>query len=43
MKAVRLHGHGGTELLRLEDVPLPRVGEWDVLVASISAALITRT
>ena len=32
MKAVRLHGHGGTELLRLEDVPLPRVGEWDVLV-----------
>ena len=32
MQAVRLHGHGGTDLLRLEDVPLPRAGEQDVLV-----------
>ena len=32
MQAVRLHGHGGTDQLRLEDVPLPRVGEQDVLV-----------
>lgn len=32
MQAVRLHGHGGTEMLRLEDVPLPHVGEDDVLV-----------
>ena len=32
MQAVRLHGHGGTDQLRLEDVPLPRAGEQDVLV-----------
>jgi NADPH:quinone reductase-like Zn-dependent oxidoreductase len=32
MQAVRLHGHGGTDQLRLEDVPLPRAGEADVLV-----------
>lgn len=32
MQAVRLHGHGGTDILRLEDVPLPCAGEQDVLV-----------
>jgi len=32
MKAVRLHGHGGTDLLRFEEVPLPRSGDRDVLV-----------
>jgi len=32
MQAVRLHGHGGSDMLRLEDVPLPRVGALDVLV-----------
>ena len=32
MRAVRLHGHGGTDQLRREDVPLPRVGDQDVLV-----------
>ena len=32
MQAVRLHGHGGTDQLRLEDVPLPRAGAQDVLV-----------
>ena len=32
MQAVRLHGHGGTDQLWLEDVPLPRADEQDVLV-----------
>jgi NADPH:quinone reductase-like Zn-dependent oxidoreductase len=32
MQAVRLYGHGGTDMLRIEDVPLPRVGDQDVLV-----------
>jgi NADPH:quinone reductase-like Zn-dependent oxidoreductase len=32
MQAVRLHGHGGTDQLWLEDVPLPRLGEQDVQV-----------
>jgi NADPH:quinone reductase-like Zn-dependent oxidoreductase len=32
MQAVRLHGHGGTDQLRLEDVPPPRIGEQEVLV-----------
>jgi NADPH:quinone reductase-like Zn-dependent oxidoreductase len=32
MRAVRLYGHGGTELLQLEDVPLPRAGDQDLLV-----------
>ena len=32
MRAVRLYGHGGTDMLRLQDVPLPRVGDQDVLV-----------
>jgi NADPH:quinone reductase-like Zn-dependent oxidoreductase len=32
MRAVRLHGHGGTEMLRLEDAPLPRAGDREVLV-----------
>jgi NADPH:quinone reductase-like Zn-dependent oxidoreductase len=32
MQAVRLHGHGGTDMLRLENVPLPRAGDQDVLI-----------
>jgi NADPH:quinone reductase-like Zn-dependent oxidoreductase len=32
MQAVRLHGQGGTDMLRLEDAPLPRVRGQDVLV-----------
>jgi NADPH:quinone reductase-like Zn-dependent oxidoreductase len=32
MQAVRLHGHGGTDQLRLENVPLPGTGEQDVLI-----------
>jgi NADPH:quinone reductase-like Zn-dependent oxidoreductase len=32
MRAVRLYGHGGTDMLRLEDAPLPRAGDGDVLV-----------
>ncbi len=32
MQAVRLHGHGGPDQLRLEEAPLPRVGDQDVLV-----------
>jgi NADPH:quinone reductase-like Zn-dependent oxidoreductase len=32
MQAVRLHGHGGTDQLQLEEVPLPRAGAQEVLV-----------
>jgi NADPH:quinone reductase-like Zn-dependent oxidoreductase len=32
MRAVRLHGHGGIDMLRLEDVPLPSIGDLDVLI-----------
>jgi NADPH:quinone reductase-like Zn-dependent oxidoreductase len=32
MQAMRLHGHGGTDQLRLEDVPQPFIGAQDVLV-----------
>jgi D-arabinose 1-dehydrogenase-like Zn-dependent alcohol dehydrogenase len=32
MKAVRLYGHGGTDMLRFEEAPLPCIGGQDVLV-----------
>ena len=32
MKAVWLHGHGGPELLRYEDVPDPSPGPGEVLI-----------
>ncbi len=32
MKAVRIHGHGGPEVLRYEDVPDPSPGSGEVLI-----------
>ncbi len=32
MRAVRLHRHGGPEVLHVEEVPVPEVGDHDVLV-----------
>jgi NADPH2:quinone reductase len=32
MKAIRVHGHGGPEVLRLEEVPDPRPGKGEVVV-----------
>jgi NADPH:quinone reductase len=32
MKAVRIHGHGGREVLRVEDVPEPKPGPGEVLL-----------
>ena len=32
MKAVRLHEYGGPELLKLEDVPRPGLGDNELLV-----------
>ncbi|SHE89399.1 NADPH:quinone reductase [Seinonella peptonophila] len=32
MKAIRFYDHGGPEVLRYEDVPVPEVGEGEVLV-----------
>jgi hypothetical protein len=32
MKAIRIHDHGGPEVLRFEDVPLPKPGPGEVLV-----------
>ena len=32
MKAIRIHGHGGTDVLRYEDVPAPTPGAGQVLV-----------
>ena len=39
MKAVRIHEHGGPEVLRHEDAPEPRVGPNDVLVRVRACAL----
>src|SRR5947199_8123673 len=39
MKAVRYAGHGGPEVLRLEDAPMPVLGEDDVLVRVHSAGV----
>ncbi len=32
MKAIRVHGFGGPEVLRLEEVPTPQPGPGEVLV-----------
>ena len=39
MKAVRFHEHGGPEVLRYDDVPLPEPGPGQVLVTLHAAAL----
>src|SRR5437764_6468099 len=39
MKAIRLHQHGGPEVLRYEDAPTPEPGPGEVLIALRAAAL----
>ena len=39
MKAVRFHEHGGPEVLCVEEVPEPALGDDDVLVRVRSCAL----
>lgn len=39
IKAIRFHQHGGPEVLRYEEVPTPRPGPGEVLVALRAAAL----
>lgn len=38
MRARRLRGHGGPEVLRLEEVPVPRPGQGEVLIRAAAAA-----
>ncbi|WP_088892718.1 NADP-dependent oxidoreductase [Leptolyngbya ohadii] len=39
MKAVRIHAYGGSEVLQLEDVPLPSIAEDDVLIRVCAASV----
>lgn len=39
MKAIRLHGHGGTENLHYDDAPVPEIGPDEVLLRVHAAAL----
>jgi NADPH:quinone reductase-like Zn-dependent oxidoreductase len=39
MRAIRIHGYGGPEVLRYEDVPRPVPGEGEVLVRVAAAAV----
>jgi NADPH:quinone reductase-like Zn-dependent oxidoreductase len=39
MKAVRIHNYGGPEVLRYEEVPLPTIGEEEVLIRVHAAAV----
>ncbi|OGF54249.1 MAG: alcohol dehydrogenase [Candidatus Fraserbacteria bacterium RBG_16_55_9] len=39
MKAVRIHQHGGPEVLRYEDVPSPKISKDDVLIRVKACAL----
>lgn len=39
MKAIRLHGFGGPEVLRHEEVPVPEPGPGEVLVRVHAAGL----
>jgi NADPH:quinone reductase-like Zn-dependent oxidoreductase len=39
VKAIRFHQHGGPEVLRYEDVPIPEPGPGEVLIALRAAAL----
>lgn len=39
MKALRIEGKGGPEVLRLQDVPDPQAGAWEVVVRVKAAAL----
>ena len=39
MKAVRIHAHGGPEVMRLEDLPVPQAGAGEVLVRLHAASV----
>jgi NADPH:quinone reductase-like Zn-dependent oxidoreductase len=39
MRAIRIHAHGGPEVMRWEDIPVPPVGEGDVLVKLAAASV----
>jgi len=39
MRALRIHAHGGPEVMRLEDVPTPEAGEGEVLVRLHAASV----
>ena len=39
MKAIRIHQHGGPEVLRYEDVPPPKISKDDVLIRVKACAL----
>ncbi|HYL90113.1 MAG TPA: NADP-dependent oxidoreductase [Burkholderiales bacterium] len=39
MRAVRVHGYGGAEVMRLDDVPIPQAGEGHVLVKVRAASV----
>ena len=39
MKAVRIHDYGGPEVMRLDDIPGPAMGEGDVLVKLAAASV----
>ena len=39
MNAIRIHGYGGPEVMRLEDIPVPLAGEADVLVQRAAASV----
>ncbi len=39
MRALRIHAHGGPEVLRLEDVPVPQPGPGEVLVRLAAASV----
>ena len=39
MKAIRIHGYGGPEVLRLEDIPQPSPGPGELLVRVHAASV----
>lgn len=39
MRAVRIHAHGGPEVLALEDVPRPSPGPGEVLARTVAVSL----
>jgi len=39
MKAIRIHGFGGREVLELDDLPIPQPGEDDLLVRIHAASV----
>ena len=39
MKAVRIHEHGGPEVLRIDDIPIPQISKTECLVELKAAAL----